>query len=274
MDGRQTSVKRMALYSNLRRAEEVLAREGWSIADTEAFAHMHYLGTDSLDGAAAKLGLKAGQEILDVGSGFGGTGRYLGAKYGCTVTGVELQEAIAAIAERINRKFNEHEDRLVVKTIVGDFLDVDLGQDFDHALSLLAILHVPLAQRTLWFRKISRHLKPGGKLYIEDYFRRRAFTGGEVEALDRIVSCPGLRSKEEYVADLENCGFVIEFEEVTEPWTAFVASRADAYAASEAPAADLVIFYRTVKNLFQGGNLGGARITAIAGRQDHPRVPV
>ena len=262
MDDKRTPVERMALYSNLRRAEEVLAREGWSLDDTEAFAHMHYLGADALDHAAAQLGITAGQAILDIGSGFGGTGRYLGARYGCTVTGIELQEVIAALAERINRAFNEREHRQAATTIVGDFLDVDPGRRFDHAISLLAILHVPLAQRRPWFRRINDHLKPGGKLYIEDYFQRGSFTAGEGRDLDRIVSCPGLPSMEEYVADIESCGFVAAFDDVTALWTDFVASRADAYAASEAPAPDLLVFYRTVNALFQGGNLGGARITA------------
>ena len=240
MDDKRTPVERMALYSNLRRVEEVLAREGWSLDDTEAFGHMHYLGTDALDHAAAQLGLAAGHAVLDVGSGFGGTGRYLGARYGCTVTGVELQEAVAAIAERINRAFNGREHRQAATTIVGDFLDVDLGRDFDRAISLLAILHVPLAQRGAWFRKISDHLKPGGKLYIEDYFRRGTFTSSEARDLDRIVSCPGLPPMQEYIADIESCGFDVAFEDVTELWTDFVASRADAYAASEAPAPDLL----------------------------------
>lgn len=252
----------MALYSNLRRAEEVLARDGWSLADTEAFAHMHYLGTDALDHAAAQLRLAAGQELLDVGSGFGGTGRYLSAKCGCAVTGVELQGAVAAIAERINRTFNEQEGRRAAATVVGDFLEVELGRDFDHAISLLAILHVPLAQRRSWFCRINDHLKPGGKLYVEDYFCRGTFTEGEANDLDRIVSCPGLPTKEAYIADLDRGGFDVAFEDVTELWTDFVASRADAYAASEAPAPDLLLFYRTVRALFQGGNLGGARITA------------
>src|ERR1700733_12980229 len=71
---------------------------------------MHYLGDAALNHAAAKLGPtlgspdKATTRLLDVGSGFRATGRYLHQRFGGDVTGVELQQGIHHIAEEINRR--------------------------------------------------------------------------------------------------------------------------------------------------------------------------
>lgn len=258
----RTPVCRMALYSDLRRVREVLSRPEWTLAEAEAFSNMHYLGVEALDHAAKKLGLAAGDAVLDLGSGFGGAGRYLHEKCGCEVVGVELQEAVAGIAETVNVRYNAQCGVRAVATVVGDFLEVGLHREFDHALSLLAVLHVALAQRDRLFQKLNGVLKPGGSVYIEDFFQSGDLTAKEKLDLDRIVSCPGLPTQREYVLALERAGFSVEFEDVTGLWTDFVAARAQAYGKTEAPSPGLLIFYETMRSLFEGKNLGGARITA------------
>ncbi|MDD5628644.1 MAG: methyltransferase domain-containing protein [Elusimicrobia bacterium] len=262
---KRTSVSRMALYSDLGRVRQALSRPGWTLEDAETFAHMHYLGAEALDHAAEKLGLAAGQVILDLGSGFGGTGRYLHAHYGCAAVGIELQRPIAAVAETLNAEYNARCGRQAVMTIVGDFLKVPWRRQFAHAISLLAILHVPLPRRERLWQKLRRHLLPGGRIYIEDFFQRHEFSAPEEDALDRIVSCPGLPTKGAYAAALEKAGFDVEFEDVSVLWTDFVRARAEAYGKTEAPSPGLLLFYQTMSGLFQGKNLGGAKITATKG---------
>ena len=83
--------------------------------------------------AAVDAGL--GERVLDLGAGVGAVGLCLTARLpGCRVVGIELQSALAALAER-NANLNGMSDR--VRTIVHDLarpLPADLGR-FDHVVT-------------------------------------------------------------------------------------------------------------------------------------------
>ncbi|MCX6113408.1 MAG: methyltransferase domain-containing protein [Proteobacteria bacterium] len=164
-------------------------------------------------------------------------------------------EALDNAAKKLQGQF--------VNTIMGDFLEIDLDNRFDCAISLLAILHIPLIQRKQIFKKAYRCLKSGGKIYVEDYYQKNCLTDIEKNDLEKIVSCPGLPTIKEYKNTLENAGFNVELEDVTDIWTDFVVSRTKTYAESEEPNSSLLLFYQTVEKLFKGNNLGGIRITGI-----------
>ena len=86
------------------------------------------------------------------------------------------------------------------------------------------------------------------------------------------VYCADLPSKQEYIEQLELCGFhVSKFEDRTGPWTLFVNERLKEFVANrervdqihgEAPYKHLLHFYTSIVNLFNSGCLGGVRITA------------
>ena len=84
---------------------------------------------------AAAVDAAPGQRILDLGAGVGAVGLCLAARLaGCGVVGIELQEALAALAER-NANLNGMADR--VRTVVHDLanpLPADLGR-FDHVVT-------------------------------------------------------------------------------------------------------------------------------------------
>ena len=75
------------------------------------------------------------QRILDLGAGVGAVGLCLAARLaGCSVVGIELQPALAELAER-NANLNGMADR--VRTVVHDLaqpLPADLGR-FDHVVT-------------------------------------------------------------------------------------------------------------------------------------------
>ena len=81
---------------------------------------------------AAAVEAQAGESVLDLGAGVGAVGLCIAARVpGCNVTGIELQPALAALAER-NVALNQAGDR--VRTLVHDLanaLPPDLGP-FDH----------------------------------------------------------------------------------------------------------------------------------------------
>ena len=66
------------------------------------------------------------------------------------------------------------------------------------------ILHIPLEKRYVLFKKIFSLLKPGAKMYIEDYFAGAPLTDAEKESLSKDVYIPGgeLPTKEQYVTTL------------------------------------------------------------------------
>lgn len=84
---------------------------------------------------AAAADVKPGEDVLDLGAGVGAVGLCVAARVpGCTVTGIELQPALAALAER-NAVLNDAADR--VRTVVHDLahpLPPGMGP-FDHVVT-------------------------------------------------------------------------------------------------------------------------------------------
>jgi tRNA1(Val) A37 N6-methylase TrmN6 len=84
---------------------------------------------------AAAVDAAPGQRILDLGAGVGAVGLCLAARLAdCSIVGIELQAALAALAER-NANLNGMADR--VRTVVHDLaksLPADLGR-FDHVVT-------------------------------------------------------------------------------------------------------------------------------------------
>lgn len=256
----------MALY-NLDRAHKAMAalsdKATWEPQDTSSFDCMHYFGNAALDHAANKIGLKPGDRVLDIGSGFGGTGRYLHQNYGADVTGIELQAGIHEMAKTINQR-NGMES--CVRSLNADFTQLVLAEPVDHIVSFLCINHIPDRGRV--FGKVAELLKPGGILHIEDLYLRSPLDEQSETQLRNVMSCPYLPSLERYKEDLEGPGFRdIEIEDMSEAWSAFVHERAVTYGATPSPEPSLLGFYDTVDSLFSRGILGGARFTCVNGRQ-------
>lgn len=285
------NVSNIALY-NLSRAHTLLTslstKPKWTNADTAPFDCMHYDGDNALEHCASKLHLQPDQHVLDIGSGFGATGRFLASKYGAHVTGIELQRENHEIAQQITTRNVDARVAERVRSVNADFLRLtpeSLGFnggegesascarfEFDHLVSFLCILHMPESARSVLFRQAARFLKSGGRMYIEDFYDRssRQGDGGsnlterEMHQLQEIVACPYLPSALEYIAHVTAAGFEsVEFEDVSEKWTKLVRARTEKYRASEKPNADLQRFYDTVAELFEGGNVGGVRLTAV-----------
>ena len=272
--GKSSLASRMALY-DLKIARSTLAslshKPTWTIADTASFDCMHYDGDAALDLCAHKLALQPDQRVLDIGSGFSATGRFLASKYQVRVTGIELQPEIHELAETITRRNAEEPVVKNVRSVNADFLTLTeneiYAQDehvpFDHALSILCIMHLPESARRPFFEQAHRYLKVGGRIYIEDYYQRKPLTDDERAKLRNLVACTFLPTKSEYSATVAEAGFdAIEFEDVTEHWRDILVTRAKKYKSKKDKSPDLEKFYDTVAELYVAGNLGGVRLTA------------
>ncbi len=268
------SAKLMKLYDRVDRIHHELRALG--IADDAtlrldqlvAFDQYHYHGTDAVDLAAARLAIDATSRVLDVGAGIGGPARWLAATTGCHVTALELQPDLNETAADLTRR-SGLADR--VTHVAGNILDgAPEPGAYDGLISYLVFLHIP--DRARLFAACHRALRPGAGMYIEDFTLLSEPTPEQREALRVKVQCPYVPSPEVYRTDLAGAGFpTVDFEDVTDEWTAYTAERAAAFRSSRdrqvrvhgaEVAAGLEDFFDTMAGLYADGVLGGARIVA------------
>ena len=278
------SIKSMKLYHQFGWVDTELAALGCAsgplrLADVAKFDGMHYLGTSAVSHAISRLGLSPGMRVLDVGSGLGGPARQMADEGGCDVVGIELQEDASSIAEGYTERCGLAD---CVRHVHGDFLTIDLGhlsngtRGFDVLTSWLCFLHITDKPRLL--ARCAAALKVGGDLYIEDFFQRAPFSASELKSLRDDVFTSDLPSKESYLASLEVAGFgappgeeSIGWLDMTAQWTKFVVERRAAWIASRERTLRVhgeelyearLHFFSAMQALFEGGHLGGCRITA------------
>ena len=122
--------------------------------------HFHGKGVVATEEFAALLQPKAGNHVLDIGCGIGGPARWIAAKYGCCVTGVDLTPEFCEAARELNR-LTGLADR--VQILRGSALSLPVpDSNFDHAYSQAMLMSV--SDKRGVFREALRVLRPGGSL--------------------------------------------------------------------------------------------------------------
>jgi len=110
---------------------------------------------------AAKLYLKPGQHVLDIGCGWGGTALYLNRVAGVKVTGVTLSEQQLKVARERAEAAGVSDQ---VKFELIDYRHID-GQ-FDRIVSIGMFEHVGAAHYEEFFAKCRELLKPDGVMLL------------------------------------------------------------------------------------------------------------
>ena len=157
---------------------------------------------------AAKLLLRPGQRVLDIGSGWGGLALYLAAECGVDVTGLTLsaeqhavatrRAAAAGLSDRVRfhlRDYREEDGRYDRIVSVGMFEHVGVNHYpafFDKVCALLAPDGVAL------LHSIGRMDGPGS---TNPWVRKYIFPGGYVPALSEVM--PAVEQLRLWVTDLE-----------------------------------------------------------------------
>ncbi|MEU1009625.1 cyclopropane-fatty-acyl-phospholipid synthase family protein [Streptomyces sp. NPDC005890] len=164
---------------------------------------------DKLELICAKLGLKEGQRLLDVGCGWGSMAIHAAREYGVSVVGVTLSQEQAAYARK--RVADEGlTDRVEIR--VQDYRDVADGP-FDAISSIGMAEHVGAEKYLEYARQLYDLLKPGGRLLNHQIGRRpqRDESAYEVdEFIDSYVFPDGeLAPVGTTVTQLERAGFEV-----------------------------------------------------------------
>jgi MPBQ/MSBQ methyltransferase len=127
----------------------------------------HIRGREGTVELAQRAHLKAGQRVLDVGCGLGGSARYLAAEHGADVTGVDLTAEYVNVARELSRLVHLDDG---IRFEVGSALALPFADaTFDVAWTEHAQMNIE-DKRTL-YAEIARVLVPGGRLVFHDIFQ-------------------------------------------------------------------------------------------------------
>ena len=164
-----------------------------------------------LDLVCTKLGLQAGERVVDIGCGWGSFAIHAASRYGARVLGITLS---AAQVEYARRRAAEAGLSELVEFRVLDYRELG-GEPFDAVASIGMVEHVGEERIDLYAQRLAAMLRPGGRLlnhgigqlkYGDDeeagaFSERYVFPDGEPLHLSRVLLA------------LERAGFVTEHVE-------------------------------------------------------------
>lgn len=122
-----------------------------------------------LELVCAKLGLRAGERVLDVGCGWGSFALHAAGRHGAHVTGITLSPAQAALA-RARAEEAGLSDRVDIR--LADYREL-AAEPFDAIASIGMVEHVGEVQIDAYAARLAELLKPGGRLLNHGITRQR-----------------------------------------------------------------------------------------------------
>ena len=157
---------------------------------------------------AAKLLLRPGQKVLDIGCGWGGLALYLAQECGVDVTGLTLSKEQYKVATRRAAQAGLA-DR--VRFLLRDYREE--SGTYDRIVSVGMFEHVGVNQYPTFFRKLDELLAPDGVALLHSigrmdgpgstnpWLRKYIFPGGYAPALSEVV--PVAERRRLWITDIE-----------------------------------------------------------------------
>lgn len=146
-----------------------LAAEGKDIdeldyVDLAPVDEFHIRGRLATAELAALANVGANTSVLDVGSGLGGSSRYLAKEHGCTVTGIDLTPEYCEVATDLSQRVGLAE---TTEFHCGSALEMPFD---DNSFDLAWTQHVQMniEDKAQLYAETFRVLKPGGRFVFHD----------------------------------------------------------------------------------------------------------
>jgi SAM-dependent methyltransferase len=234
------------------------------------FDQDHYGGIGAVDVLARRAGVTASSRVLDVCAGLAGPARFLAARRGCRVIGVELHAGRAASATRLTREVGLAARVGVVRA---DAIALPFRRHaFDVCLSQEGLLHI--ADKAQVLAECRRVLVPGGRLAFTDWIAHGRLGDAERERLSSWMAATALQSLDSYRSLVGRAGFGgVEAEDITEEWRPVLRARSERHRAGRADlvarfgaawAEDYERLFAFFVTLVESGKLGGGRFSGTA----------
>ena len=144
--------------------------EHLTVTDLAPVDSFHIRGRASTAELAKRAGISSRWQILDVGSGPGGTARYLAAAYGCHVTGLDLTAEYVSLAERLSEIVGLSQN---TSFECGNALSMPFEED-DFDCVWMEHVQMNIADKSKLVLEIHRVLKAGGRLLMHEVFNGAA----------------------------------------------------------------------------------------------------
>jgi len=136
--------------------------------DLQPIEEFHIGGRQATQYLISTLALHRDMRVLDIGSGIGGTARYIAAQFGSRVSGVDLTPEYVDIANVLSKRVSlDHTvDFCAASALAMPFDDAC----FDAAVTLHVAMNV--RDRVSFYAEIARVIKPGGVLGLFDVMKK------------------------------------------------------------------------------------------------------
>jgi cyclopropane fatty-acyl-phospholipid synthase-like methyltransferase len=155
-----------------------------------------------VDVVAQEAEIRPGEQVIDIGCGYGAAARQLAQQYGAEVTAITLSSAQHAYAQSVTVGTNP-------AYLVADWLTAEFPQSFQAAVAIESSEHMP--DRGEFFRRAYNVLEAGGRFVVCAWLSRQAPSSLEVAWLLRPICnegrVPHLPTLSELIDSAKAAGF-------------------------------------------------------------------
>ena len=230
----------------------------------------HYGGLAAVEALARRAEITRSTSVLDICAGLGGPARFLAQRFGCHVTGIDLNRARCDAGRRLSTLVGLARR---VTMINGDAQTLPFKSGaFMAVVSQEGLLHVP--DKAAVLAECARVLAPGGRIAFSDWIATSRLQDGERRRLDEWMAATTLQSIPDYQALLARAGFTgILAEDLSAEWIVILRERVRTYRSMREDTVarfgqerydEYNQLYAFFVGLVEAGRLGGARFSGTA----------
>jgi tocopherol O-methyltransferase len=150
--------------------------------------------------------IKEGENILDAGCGVGGSSLWLAKEKDCTVKGVSLNKRQIDKANALAKEFGVHEKvSFEQKDYTNTFYPAN---SFDVVWAIESVCYAN--DKSDFLKEANKVLKPGGRLIIADFFKKKDLKHEEITRVRKWAACWAINdfsTREEFDDKLKETGF-------------------------------------------------------------------